>query len=103
MGINGEADYSQYMEEQEARWEGLCRRCGACCGVFEDPCEHLLRSNTAGEYYCDIYGTRFGLRRTVSGKEFNCVPLRGILHKHWAADHLCAYKEELRRPWPENI
>jgi len=98
VGTNGEADYSQYMAEQEARWEGLCRRCGACCGVPEDPCEHLV-GDRSGKYHCDIYGTRFGARRTVSGKEFNCVPLRDILHKHWAGDYLCAYKENLKLPW----
>ncbi|MDD3234480.1 MAG: hypothetical protein WC583_00995 [Candidatus Omnitrophota bacterium] len=103
MEINREADYSEYMFRKETLWEGRCRRCGACCGVLDDPCEHLRPGNTSGQYYCDIYEMRFGLRRTVSGKEFHCVPLRSVLHQHWASDHLCAYKEGFTRPWPENI
>ena len=83
--------YLKYLEEKEKEWEGLCRRCGGCCGAYDDPCLHL-RGDKKGEYYCEIYFRRFGLRKTVGGEEFNCVPVKEILDTHWKKDYLCVYK-----------
>lgn len=90
--------YQRYHQEAERAWEDLCRRCGACCGAFEDPCL-LLRRNSDGTCACADYQHRFGPQRTAGGKEFICVPIRQILQQHWHSDHLCAYKKELRQPW----
>ncbi|MFA5311666.1 MAG: hypothetical protein WC355_05125 [Candidatus Omnitrophota bacterium] len=71
-----EAAYLKKQEEEEARYEALCRRCGACCGALDgDPCEEL-RKNELGEYFCPVYDHRIGMHRTVSGKQFACVPIR---------------------------
>jgi len=83
--------YLRYLEEKENEWEGLCRRCGGCCGAYDDPCLHL-KGDKKGEYYCEIYPKRFGLRKTVEGEEFNCVPVKEILDTHWKKDYLCVYK-----------
>lgn len=87
------AEYAQWMREKEAQWESLCTRCGACCGVVEgDPCEHLIQEDD-GKYSCSIYENRFGLHKTVSGRPFQCVPIRQILHKKWPGDECCGYKQ----------
>jgi len=92
--------YDQWQKMQESRWESLCGRCGACCGAAEgDPCEHL-RGSKRGEYYCAVYENRFGLHKTVSGKPFECVPIRQILHKSWPGDECCGYKKEMKRFTP---
>ena len=84
--------YEQKMKEEQERWEAKCGRCGACCGAFDgDPCEHL-RKDESHKYYCSIYENRFGVHKTISGKEINCVPIRNILHSHWHGDHCCGYK-----------
>lgn len=70
--------YAQQQAYKETEHELLCRRCGVCCGVREDACVHLGRL-ADGTYYCDTYGTRLGKQRTVSGKEFTCVPIRDVL------------------------
>lgn len=88
--------YNHWNIQQEKRWESLCGRCGACCGVWEnDPCEHL-RGTKKGEYYCSIYENRFGEHKTVNGRIFKCVPLRQIIHGSWPGDECCGYKRELR-------
>lgn len=89
-------DDKQYNDSQDKKfheWEGLCRRCGACCGSIEgDPCSHLMVGDD--QYYgCAIYSDRFGLRHTVSGREFYCVPIRNVLHQSWPGDIGCAYKK----------
>ena len=92
--------YDQWHQMQEARWESLCGRCGACCGTVDgDPCEHL-RGNERGKYHCTIYTNRFGLHKTVSGKPFLCVPIRDVLHKSWPGDECCGYKKELKKSYP---
>jgi hypothetical protein len=91
--------YREHMEQSQQGWEERCCRCGACCGAFEDPCEHLIRG-AQGAYSCAMYASRLaGVHRSQAGKEFKCVPIREILHKHWKNDHLCAYKKQLRMPW----
>jgi hypothetical protein len=81
-----------YLEKKEKEWEDLCLRCGACCGAFDDPCIHL-KKNKNNKFYCDIYPERFGIRKTVSGQLFRCVPIKQILHTHWIKDYQCPYKK----------
>lgn len=88
--------YQFYLTQQERLWESLCGRCGACCGVVEgDPCEHLIEESN-GHYQCSIYDNRFGIHKTKSGKAFECVPIRDILHKSWPGDNCCGYKKNLK-------
>ncbi|MCF7869750.1 MAG: hypothetical protein K9L69_02500 [Candidatus Omnitrophica bacterium] len=82
----------KHLEEKEKKWESLCLRCGACCGAYDDPCTHLQKDHT-GKFYCDIYPSRFGVRKTVSGQLFRCVPIKQILHTHWRKDYHCPYKK----------
>jgi len=57
----------------------MCRRCGECCGVScGDPCADL-KNGPDGRYLCAVYGTRHGLRRTVSGRYFMCVNIRDVI------------------------
>ena len=90
--ISDQESYERYQEIQEEKWESLCRRCGACCGITEgDPCEHLYQTK-AGGYSCRIYHNRFGEHKTTSGKTFRCVPIRDILQISWPGDQCCGYK-----------
>ena len=62
-------------EEHEAR----CTCCGVCCGSQgSDPCVHLQKKNN-GTFFCDTYENRFGVQKTVSGKEFTCVMIRDVI------------------------
>lgn len=93
--MNEEVSYELYLKEAAEHYEGLCKRCGACCGLFEkDPCTELVRGGD-GRYYCRIYEERFGLRRTVRGNEFLCVPVRKVISGSWAGSYQCAYKKQL--------
>lgn len=86
------ARYQRHQQESEKRWEQLCTRCGACCGVAEgDPCEHLIELSNH-KYACAIYENRFGIHKTKSGRSFQCVPIRNILHINWPGDQCCGYK-----------
>ena len=70
--------YLRKQEENERSYEALCKRCGACCGALDgDPCEELRREES-GRYFCSVYGHRVGMHKTVSGKEFACVPIRDL-------------------------
>ena len=90
-----DAQYQQLQDRQLQEWEARCGRCGACCGAFDgDPCEHL-RGNKPGEYFCSIYDHRFGMHKTVSGKDIRCVPIRIILNSSWPGDACCGYKKHL--------
>ena len=93
-------EYVEYMKRKELEWESLCHRCGACCGAYADPCEHLMQG-TDGKWYCDTYEDRYGLHSSKGGLRFKCVPIRSILNRHWDSDHLCAYKIAARTPWIE--
>lgn len=89
-------DYEQWQKIKHEAWEAQCGRCGACCGAFDgDPCEHLRKSEAG--YLCSIYSQRFGLHKTISGKDITCVPIRNILHSTWPGDTCCGYK---RKPKP---
>ena len=93
-GIDSEfLRYEGWQKRQCDSWENLCTRCGACCGLAEgDPCEHLTKTDH-GRYACRIYENRLGLHKTVSGREFLCVPIRQVLDKSWPGDQCCGYKK----------
>jgi hypothetical protein len=81
--------YTLHTALKEREFEDLCKRCGACCGAQDDPCSNLVEQD--GTYFCRAYTGRLGPQRTVSGKEFNCVPIR----THIAQGSLragCAYR-----------
>ena len=88
-------DYYKYLEEKEKEYESLCRRCGACCGAYDDPCIHLKKDEN-GRYFCEIYHSRFGIRVTKGGETFRCVPIREIINEHWPKDYHCPYKKQYR-------
>ena len=86
--------YQKWQKEKQRTWEAKCLRCGACCGSVDgDPCVHL-RQLPNGRYSCTVYKNRFGLRKTVSGKTFECVPIRSILKESWPGDECCGYKKK---------
>lgn len=71
--------YLQKQEEQLKRYEGLCVRCGECCGADgDDPCANLAK-DAQDKCYCKAYENRLGPQKTISGKSFNCVPIRELL------------------------
>ncbi|MEI8350482.1 MAG: hypothetical protein WCI77_10075 [Candidatus Omnitrophota bacterium] len=88
----------EYFQKKEQEWDSVCRRCGTCCGAFDDPCRHLKKDNT-GKHYCEIYQYRFGVRQAQGGEKFDCVPIKEILHTSWKNDWLCAYKSCMKMPW----
>lgn len=72
--------YKKKQDERFVELEALCKRCGKCCGVETDPCSDLVKSPD-GRYTCKIYDERFGLRKTVSGRSFTCVPINEVINK----------------------
>ncbi|MDP8260378.1 MAG: hypothetical protein P9L96_05210 [Candidatus Gygaella obscura] len=72
------SNYVNKQQEDYLRYEGLCKKCGACCGAFDDPCVNLKKDSN-NKFYCKVYNNRFGSQKTVSGKFFNCVPIRDVL------------------------
>jgi len=72
--------------------ENKCKRCGVCCGATDGhPCEHLVK--VGNHYKCEIYPYRFGPHRTVTGRPFNCVPVRRVIERGGAPKG-CAYASE---------
>ena len=68
--------YDNMQGERFVQYETSCVRCGQCCGAYDgDPCENLLL-DIQGKYSCKVYERRSGLQKTLSGKSFNCVPIR---------------------------
>lgn len=86
--------YNDWLSSRTDVWESLCRNCGACCGAYEDPCEHLQK-NADGKFFCNTYDQRFGLHHTVSGKLARCVPIREKLGRSesWPGDEWCGYRK----------
>ena len=83
-------EYNRIQEERFEFYESLCRRCGACCGAASsDPCAKLDKDKD-GKYYCRDYSARIGMQRTISGKEFTCVPIRDVL-VHGTPNEGCGY------------
>ncbi|MBF0331670.1 MAG: hypothetical protein HQL17_07005 [Candidatus Omnitrophica bacterium] len=84
--------YQNWLSSKEHDKESLCLNCGACCGVFEDPCEHLMMT-PEGKSHCRVYATRFGPHRSVSGESLYCVPIRQKIGHSWPGDERCGYKK----------
>ncbi len=84
----------KHLEAKEKEQDDLCLRCGACCGAYDDPCEHLRKDKEA-TFYCKIYSQRLGTRKTVGGELFQCVMIKEIIDTYWKNDHLCIYKKKL--------
>lgn len=74
------AVYEKYLKDQFVKNESLCKRCGKCCGVNSDPCVNLI-AEAPGIYACGIYDNRLGPQRTVSGKDFTCVPIKDSINR----------------------
>jgi len=81
MVYNNSMDKESFLSRQqkeELEYEALCKRCGACCGALDgDPCEDL-RKDSDGKFYCSVYTHRIGMHKTLSGKQFACVPIRDL-------------------------
>jgi len=91
--MNDTKKYNILQEKQAIDWENTCINCGACCGVYDnDPCTNLVKKEN-NKYFCSNYNNRFGPQKTVSGKIFNCVPIRQIIDLSWPGDRNCAYKK----------
>ncbi|TRZ82777.1 hypothetical protein D4R86_01235 [bacterium] len=87
------AAYESHLAAKEKEYEDLCLRCGHCCGVSDDPCQHLEKLADRS-YICKIYNNRLGTQKTVTGNDFTCVPIKGLIKK--AALHPgCAYSRIL--------
>lgn len=85
--------YLQKQKEALEKFEALCKRCGACCGVFDnDPCLNLVKGRD-DKYFCRTYDTRLGIQKTVSGKSFTCVAIRDLL-KFDLPYSSCAYAQK---------
>lgn len=76
--------------------EGLCTRCGVCCGATDgDPCEKL-RQDGDGRSFCAIYQARLGERRTAKGHVFDCVQIQRVV-EFCGGYECCAYVKAIRR------
>lgn len=75
-------EYLNKQEEDFAAHELKCSRCGACCGANDkDPCINLEKVQS-GKYYCKIYENRIGRQKTISGREFSCIPIRDLTNEY---------------------
>ncbi|MDP1853241.1 MAG: hypothetical protein Q8L26_03425 [Candidatus Omnitrophota bacterium] len=75
-------DNDRYMEKQEdefAKHEARCVRCGSCCGVTDGNLCVKLGRDACNKYFCKDYENRIGQQVTVSGKHFSCIPIRVFL------------------------
>jgi len=83
--------YEDRQKERFERYEGACKRCGECCGSADgDPCANLSKDIATGKYFCKAYNDRLGPQRTVSGRIFNCAPIRDIMRQSLLRPN-CAY------------
>jgi len=83
--------YIHKQTQQQKQYEALCKRCGSCCGAFDgDPCSNLAMDEE-NKYYCRVYDERFGPQKTLSGKIFNCVPIRELVKRFDRIYNSCAY------------
>jgi uncharacterized cysteine cluster protein YcgN (CxxCxxCC family) len=81
--------YGSYLELKEKEYESLCLRCGKCCGALDDPCENLEKL-PSGAFACKSYSNRLGIRKTIKGNYFTCVPIKDLARKD-ALPYGCAY------------
>jgi hypothetical protein len=84
--------YNKKQDEYFSEYEGLCRRCGRCCGADTEPCSNLAK-DPKGKYYCRSYEDRLGLQRTASGRNFTCVQIRDVLAKGLPYEN-CGYSSK---------
>ncbi len=72
--------YSEKQKQKLEEHEALCHHCGACCGALDgDPCLNLIKS-ADNKYFCKDYANRSNQQqKTISGKNFSCVPIRDYL------------------------
>ena len=74
----------------QSEFESVCKRCGVCCGSRNgDPCTYL-RKDSENKYFCQIYPNRLGLRMTVKGNIFRCIPIEAAIH-YPPIRQVCAY------------
>jgi uncharacterized cysteine cluster protein YcgN (CxxCxxCC family) len=91
-------NYRLKQVKAEEEYEALCKRCGTCCGAFDgDPCEEL-RQDSHGKYFCSVYEKRIGMHRTISGKQFACVPIRDLMPN--LSFKGCAYLPKISYSFP---
>jgi len=82
--------YGEYAGKKETEFEAVCKMCGECCGLLDDPCRNLAPQDD-GTYFCVDYDDRLGPQTTRSGKSFTCISIR----EHIKQDTLrtnCAYR-----------
>jgi len=81
--------YQRHLKNKEDDFEKICSRCGACCGLKNDPCSNLIEYPEK-TYLCKDYENRIGMQKTVTGNSFHCVPIKELIKKG-ACPPLCAY------------
>jgi len=87
-----QAAYQKNLSEREEGFEGICAKCGLCCGADDgDPCSQLAENST-GVYFCRIYDKRLGPQYTKSGKLFTCVPILDLIRDKCLRPE-CAYNK----------
>lgn len=92
--MNDTKRYKIYQAEWETWYESKCSRCGKCCGADAndgDPCRNLLKHKD-GTYFCKDYPNRLGEQETISGRKFNCVPIREVLKYKYTHED-CSYRK----------
>ena len=80
----------------KTEWESYCDNrngCGTACCFYEgSPCENLQWiKKKEGIGVCSIYERRFGVRKTVDGKEFLCAPMFVRLKEEGIPHPKCGY------------
>ncbi|MDD5427640.1 MAG: hypothetical protein PHI58_00165 [Candidatus Omnitrophica bacterium] len=88
-----DAIYKKKQDDWQRDFESLCLRCGKCCGSDGDPCANLAKA-ADGRYTCKVYDRRLGAQKTVSGRDFTCVPIGEVLKKGMP-NSLCGYMRKL--------
>lgn len=83
--------YNEYQRTQFQKFEGICKKCGECCGSKDrDPCAKLIIDPATGKCHCMDYDNRLGSQKTQSGKIFDCVTIRDIAKRNGLRVE-CAY------------
>lgn len=81
--------YLESAQKAQSEYESVCRRCGRCCGVGNDPCVKLALQ-IDGSYLCADYDNRLGKQKTIGGNEFTCVQIRDHVSLGYAIEG-CPY------------